>query len=38
MWAKNQAIKEWVFEGIFTIPSSDVITSSHTMGLLRSVK
>jgi len=38
MWAKNQAIKEWVFEGIFTIPSSAVITSVHTMGLLRSVK
>lgn len=31
-------INAWVFQGIFTVPSSDIITSSHTMGLLRSVK
>jgi len=31
-------INSWVFEGIFTIPNSDIITASHTMGLLRSVK
>ena len=34
----NHDINSWVFEGIFTVPSSDIITSSHTMGLLRSVK
>ena len=30
-------INSWVFEGIFTVPNSDIFTSSHTMGLLRSV-
>ena len=30
-------INSWVFEGIFTVPNSDILTASHTMGLLRSV-
>jgi hypothetical protein len=34
----NHDINSWVFEGIFTVPSSDIITAVHTMGLLRSVK
>jgi hypothetical protein len=34
----NHDINNWVFEGIFTVAPSDIITSSHTMGLLRSVK
>jgi len=33
----NHDINSWVFEGIFTVPHSDIITGSHTMGLLRSV-
>ena len=31
-------INSWVFQGIFTVPHSEIITSSHTMGLLRSVQ
>jgi len=34
----NSDINSWVFEGIFTVPNSDILTASHTMGLLRSVK
>jgi len=34
----NLDINSWVFERIFTVPHSDIITSSHTMALLRSVK
>lgn len=33
----NHDINSWVFEGIFTVPHSDIITASHTMGLLMSV-
>lgn len=33
----NHDINSWVFEGIFTVPNSDIFTGSHTMGLLRSV-
>jgi hypothetical protein len=31
-------IGDWIFWRITVIPSADVITSVHTMGLLRSVK
>ena len=34
---RRRDINSWVFEGIFTVPNSDILTASHTMGLLRSV-
>lgn len=36
-WGQGNDINAWVFEEITTIPSSEVITASHTMELLRSV-